>query len=68
MSGIDPRRLQRLAEKARKASQERYEAESGKPSAGATQKRRRELEEQAPDPRYEGADRLFNEMKKKDRP
>lgn len=68
MKEFDPRRLQKMAEKNRKASQQRYEDESGKPSAGATKKRRKELEEKAPDPRYEGADRLFGEMKKRDRP
>jgi hypothetical protein len=65
---FDARRLQKMAEKNRKASQKRFEDESGKPSIGATEKRRKELDEKAPDPRYEGADRLFSEMKKKDRP
>lgn len=68
MKEFDARRLQKMAEKNRKASQKRFEDESGKPSIGATEKRRKELDEKAPDPRYEGADRLFSEMKKKDRP
>jgi|GEM_PF-5946107 len=67
MKDLDPRRLQKLAEKNRKASQKRYEEEAGKPSIGASAKRRKELEDRAPDPKWEGADRLFNEMKKKDR-
>ena len=68
MTAMDPRKIQRMAEKARKASQARFEEDTGKPSIGASKKRRQELEETAPDPRYEGADRLFTEMKKKDRP
>ena len=67
MKHLDPKKLQQLAEKNRAASQKRYEEESKKPSYGATEKRRKELEEQAPDPKWDGADRLFQEMKKKDR-
>lgn len=67
---LDPRSLQRLANKAREASQARYEEDTGKPSLGASHRRRNELAETAKpeDPRYEGADRLFKEMKKRDRP
>ncbi len=69
MKDFDPRRLERMAKKAQEASQKRYEEETGKPSAGASKKRKKELGDVEPaDPRYEGADRLFNEMKKKDRP
>lgn len=69
MKHLDPRKLEKLARKNREASQKRYEEDTGKASIGASKKRRKELEEEAPvDPRYEGADRLFNEMKKKDRP
>jgi len=64
---MDPRKIEKMARKNREQSQKRYEEETKKPSIGATEKRRKELEEVAPDPRYEGADRLFNEMKKKDR-
>ncbi len=69
MKNLDPRRLERMAKKAREASQKRYEEDTGKPSIGASKKRRKELGDNKPvDPRYEGADRLFHEMKKKDRP
>jgi hypothetical protein len=64
---FDPKKIERMARKAREQSQKRFEEESGKPSIGASEKRRKELEEKAPDPRWEGADRLFNEMKKRDR-
>ncbi len=64
---MDPRQIEKMARKNREKSQQRYEEESKKPSIGASEKRRKELKEVAPDPRYEGADRLFNEMKKKDR-
>lgn len=67
MKRIDPKRLERLAQKNREASQRRYEEETKRPSAGASRKRRQELENQRPDPRYEGADRLHKEMKKRDR-
>ena len=67
VKNLDPKKLAQLAEKNRLASQKRYEEETKKPSIGATKKRRKELEEQAPDPKWEGADRLFQEMKKKDR-
>lgn len=66
MKEIDPKKIERMARKAREQSQKRYEEESGKPSIGATEKRRKELEETAPDPKWEGADRLFNEMKKRE--
>ncbi len=69
MKNIDPRRLEAMAKKAREASQKRYEEDTGEPSIGASKKRRKELGDVKPvDPRYEGADRLFTEMKKKDRP
>ncbi len=69
MKSIDPRRIEELAKKNREASQRRYEEETKKPAAGTSKKRRKELEEQNPaDARYEGADRLFKEMKKRDRP
>lgn len=64
---VDPRKIEKMARKNREKSQQRYEEETKKPAIGATDKRKKELEEKAPDPRYEGADRLFNEMKKKDR-
>lgn len=67
MKEFDPKKIERMARKAREQSQKRFEEESGKPSIGASEKRRKELEEKAPDPRWEGADRLFNEMKKRDR-
>jgi hypothetical protein len=63
---LDPKKLERLAQKNREASQKRYEEEAGKPSVGASKKRRKDFEERpAPDPRYEGADRLHKEMKKR---
>ena len=67
---MDPRKLQRMANKAREASQAQYEEDTGKASLGASKKRRSELAETSKpdDPRYEGADRLFKEMKKRDRP
>jgi hypothetical protein len=69
VKNFDPRQLENLAKKNREKSQKRYEEESGKPSIGASKKRRKELEsESQPDPRYEGANKLFTEMKKKDRP
>ncbi len=69
MKNFDPRRLEQMAKKAREASQKRYEEDTGKPSIGASKNRRNELGDVKPvDPRYEGADRLFTEMKKKDRP
>lgn len=70
MKQFDQRQLEKLAKKNREESQKRYEEESGKPSTGASKKRRKELEdtEKTVDPRYEGASKLFTEMKKKDRP
>lgn len=69
MSDIDPRKLEKLARKNREESQRRYEEDTKKPSIGASKKRRKELEGEAPpdDPRYDGANKLFKEMKKKDR-
>ncbi len=67
MKDLDPRQLERLAKKNREASQRRYEEETKKPSIGASEKRRKELEaEPQPDPRYEGADRLHKEMKRRE--
>ena len=61
--------LQSLAKKNREASQAAHEAEAGKEPAGKKGKGRGAFEERPPvDPRYEGADRLFTEMKKRDRP
>ena len=68
MKDVDPRRLERMAKKAQAASQKRYEEDTGKPSIDASKKRRKELGDVKPvDTRYEGADRLHTEMKKKDR-
>lgn len=67
MKNLDPKKIAQLAEKNRLESQKRYEEEAKKPSIGASKKRRKELEQAAPDPKWEGADRLFQEMKKKDR-
>ena len=69
VTDIDPRTLEKLARKNREESQRRYEEDTKKPSIGASKKRRKELEGSAPpdDPRYEGVNRLFTEMKKKDR-
>jgi hypothetical protein len=65
----DLRSLQRLAEKNREASKAAQDAEEGK-APTAKQGKRREILDEPPkrDPRYEGADRLFTEMKRKDRP
>ena len=72
MNKKDFKSLERLAKKNREESQARYEADTGKESLGKRQKGTRrhpgEEEERPKDPRYEGADRLFTEMKKKDRP
>ena len=65
---MNPKQLQKLAEKNREASQRRYEEESKKPSLGASKKRRKEMESVTPpDPRYEGADRLHTQMKKREK-
>ncbi len=64
----DLRSLQRLAQKNREASQAAHEAETGEPPMGKKGKHREVRAEHRVDPRYEGADRLFQEMKKKDRP
>jgi Mg-chelatase subunit ChlI len=64
----DLRSLERLAKKNREASQAAHEAEAGRDPAEKKGKRNDFEEKPAPDPRYEGADRLFTEMKKRDRP
>ena len=65
----DLRSLQRLAEKNREASKAAQDAAEGKEATGKKGKRREFADEGSKsDPRYEGADRLFQEMKKKDRP
>ncbi len=64
----DLKSLQRLAKKNREASQAAHEAEVGKDPAGKKGGRQDFEEKPAPDPRYEGADRLFTEMKRRDRP
>ena len=69
MKNPDLRKLQRLAEKNREASKAAQDAEEGKGPAGKQGKRREFPDDPTKrDPRYEGADRLFTEMKKKDRP
>ncbi|MCZ6857145.1 MAG: hypothetical protein O7F70_04030 [Gemmatimonadetes bacterium] len=69
MKKLDLKKLQRLAEKNREASRAQQEAEYGKPADGKRGKKRDFSDEPSKrDPRYEGADRLFTEMKKKDRP
>ena len=69
VNDIDPRALEKLARKNREESQRRYEEATKKPSIGASKKRRKVLAGSAPpdDPRYEGVNRLFTKMKKKDR-
>ncbi len=69
MKKVDSRKLQRLAEKNREASKAERDAEEGK-RPDTKGGKRREFSDEPPkrDPRYEGADRLFTEMKKKDRP
>ena len=65
----DLRSLQRLAEKNRKASKAAHDAAEGKEATGKKGKKREFADERPKDdPRYEGVDRLFAEMKKKDRP
>lgn len=65
----DLRSLQRLAEKNREASKAAQDAAEGREATGKKGKRREVADERPKsDPRYEGADRLFTEMKKKDRP
>jgi hypothetical protein len=65
----DPRTLQRLAEKNREASRAAMDAEEGRAPTAKKGKRREEFRERPKtDPRYEGADRLFKEMKRKERP
>ncbi len=69
MKKVDLRRLQRLAKKNREASKAERDAEEGKPPDTKGGKKR-DFSDEPPkrDPRYEGADRLFTEMKRKDRP
>lgn len=69
MKKVDLRKLQRLAEKNREASKAARDAEEGKPP-DAKRGKNRDFSGEPPkrDPRYEGADRLFTEMKRKDRP
>ena len=69
MKKVDSRKLQRLAEKNREASKAERDAEEGKPP-DAKRGKKGEFSDEPPkrDPRYEGADRLFTEMKRKDRP
>ncbi len=69
MKKLDLKKLQRLAEKNREASRAQQEAEEGKPADGKRGKKR-DFSDEPPkrDPRYEGVERLFTEMKKKDRP
>ncbi len=69
MKKVDLRKLQRLAEKNREASKAERDAEEGKPHDDKRGKKR-DFSDEPPkrDPRYEGADRLFTEMKRKDRP
>ena len=65
----DLRSLRRLAEKNREASKAAQDAAEGGEATGKKGKRREAADERpTSDPRYEGADRLFAEMKKKDRP
>ena len=69
MKKPDLRSLQRLAEKNRAASKAAHDAEEGKDPATKRSKWHQSSDEPPkPDPRYEGADRLFTEMKRKDRP
>ncbi len=60
--------LESLAKKNREASQAAHEADAGRDPDGKKGKRQDFEDKPAPDPRYEGADRLFTEMKRKDRP
>ena len=69
MKKLDLRKLQRLAEKNREASKAARDAEEGNPADAKRGKKREFSDEPSKrDPRYEGADRLFTEMKRKDRP
>jgi hypothetical protein len=70
----DLKAIERLAKKNREKSQAQHsaeaEAEAGK-DAGPKKKGRRDARDGEPpkqDPRYEGADRLHTEMKRRDRP
>lgn len=64
---LDPKHVERLARKNREASRRAFEEETKRPAAGASKKRRQELLSQRPDPRYDGAERLHDEMKRRDR-
>ncbi len=69
MKKPDLRSLQRLAEKNREASKAAQDATEGREATGKKGRGREFADERAKsDPRYDGADRLFQEMKKKDRP
>ncbi len=69
MKKRDLKSLAQLAKKNREASQAAHEAEAGAEPDGKKRKHRDTFEEKpAPDPRYEGAERLFTEMKRRDRP
>ena len=72
MKKTDLKAIQRLAKKNREASQKQHEAEAeSNKDAGPSKKSRRDGRGEEPakqDPRYEGADRLHTEMKRKDRP
>ena len=69
MKKRDLKSLEQLAKKNREASQAAHEAEAGLEPDGKKRKHRDAFEEKpAPDPRYEGAERLFTEMKRRDRP
>ena len=71
MKKRDLKSLAQLAKKNREASQAAHEAEAGAGAEpdGKKRKHRDTFEEKpAPDPRYEGVERLFTEMKRRDRP
>ena len=69
MKKPDLRSLKRLAEKNREASKAAHDAEEGKdPTQKRSKWQQSSGEPPKRDPRYEGADRLFTEMKRKDRP
>ena len=68
MKKTDLRSLQRLAEKNREASKAAQDAQDGRDPGAKRGKHDLTDGRSKPDPRYEGADRLFKEMKKKDRP
>ncbi len=70
MKKTDLKSIQRLAKKNREASQAQHEAEAGKDAGPKKKSGRGGRDEEPPkqDPRYEGADRLHTEMKRRDRP